>query len=273
MRSILWFLAAPAALVAAGWAGLQVKPQPFPQPPFQGLEPDTVALPDGLPAPVDRFLRITYGGNRIPILSTMVLSGRARIRPAGPWYLPARFRFVHNVGRDYRHYFEVTWFGVPILKVNEGYVDGMSFFDAPLVGAPANHPKLSQGANLTLWAETLMFPAALVLDPRVSWEGVDDTTARLTVPFGDDTETILVRFDPGTGLATGMECMRYRSTTDTKKILWQPTTDEYADNGGVLVGVVGSARWADQEEPWATFRVEDVITNADIGDYIHARSR
>ena len=271
MRILLIVVGVLIVLVLVLWLGFQVQPAKFTPLPYAGQVPETAPIPPGLPAPVERFLRATYGGDRIPVLKTVVLSGRARMKPGGPWYLPARFRFIHNVGHDYRHYFEATWFGLPFLKVNEGYVGGKSFFEAPLIGAEADHPKLSQGANLALWTETLMFPAALVLDPRVSWQAVDDDTAILTVPFEDTTESIVVRFDPDTGLATTMEVMRYRGTTDAKKTLWIPTSDEYAKVDGVTMSVTGSATWFDQGYPWASFHTEDVVFNAEMGDYIDAR--
>jgi hypothetical protein len=271
MKIVFWIVGILAALIAVLWAGFQVQPSGFAALPFAGQEPETTNIPAGLPAPVERFLRATYGGDRIPVLKTVVLSGRAKMKPGGPWYLPARFRFIHNVGHDYRHYFEATWFGIPILKVNEGYVDGKSFFEAPLIGSQADHPKLSQGANLALWTETSMFPAALVLDPRVTWQAVDADTSILNVPFEGETESIVVRFDPDTGLVTTMEVMRYRSTTDAKKTLWLPSSDEYATIDGVTMSVTGSATWFDQKYAWASFHTEDVVFNADFGDYLRAR--
>ena len=271
MKLLMWVVGALVALVFVGWLGFQVRPAGFAPLRYPGRQPETTTIPAGLPAPVERFLRATYGGDRIPVLSTVVLSGRAAMRPAGPLYLPARYRFVHNVGRDYRHYFEATWFGLPILTVDEGYVDGVSFFESPLVGSQADHPKLRQGANLALWTEAMLFPAALVLDPRVSWEAVDDHTAVLRVPFEDGRESVVVRFDPDTGLVTTMEAMRYRSTSDAKKTLWIPSSDEYAVLGGATMAVACSATWFDQKSAWATFRVEEVVLNADLGDYLHAR--
>jgi hypothetical protein len=271
MRILFWIASAIVALIFVAWLGFKVPPRGFATLPFAGQEPELVPLPEGLPAPVARFLRVTYGGDRIPVLKTVVMSGHAKMRPVGPWYLPARFRFIHNVGHDYRHYFEVTWFGIPFLKVNEGYVDGKSFFAAPLIGSEANHPKLSQGANLALWSETMCFPAALVLDPRVSWQEIDADTALLKVPFEGNTESITVRFDPQTGLVTTMEVMRYRSTADSKKILWIPSSDEYATVDGATISVAGSATWFDQKVAWASFRTEDVVYNAEFGDYIRAR--
>ena len=148
-----------------------------------------------------------------------------------------------------------------------------SLFGVTLIGAKANYPKLSQGANRALWTETVMFPAALVLGPRVTWQALDAGTDILIVPFEDATESIVVRFDPQTGLATTMEVMRYRSTTDEKKTLWIPSSDEYATVDGVTMGVAGSATWFDQGYAWASFRTEEALFNADFGDYMRARGK
>ena len=66
--------------------------------------------------------------------------------------MPNRFIFVHNAGKDYRHYFEATFFGIPIMRVNENYIDGKSYFELP-VATYINDASTMQGANLALWAE------------------------------------------------------------------------------------------------------------------------
>ena len=96
---LLWGAGILAGLVTLGWLGLQVQPRPFPAYPPAGT-PETVPLPAGLPAPVERFYRQTYGG-RVPVITSAVITGRATLRPVpgGPAF-PARFRFmVSSVSR------------------------------------------------------------------------------------------------------------------------------------------------------------------------------
>jgi len=112
------------------WLGLQIQPAPFTAPELPVAEIKTIPLPEGLPAPVERYYRVVYS-EQIPVIDTVVIAGRGRIRPFGIW-LPARFVMVHNAGRDYRHYFEATFFGMPFLRVNEGYLGGQSFFESPM---------------------------------------------------------------------------------------------------------------------------------------------
>lgn len=84
----------------------------------------------------------------------------------GVW-LPARFVFVHQAGENYRHYIEATFFGLPFLEVNEGYLDGESFFESPMGGTSYDDANTNQGANLALWAEAGWFPSVWLTDSRV----------------------------------------------------------------------------------------------------------
>jgi hypothetical protein len=37
------------------------------------------------------------------------------------------------------------------------------------------------------------------------------------------------------------------------------------------MGIECSARWSDQDYAWASFRIEDVVVNAELGDHLHRR--
>jgi hypothetical protein len=269
-RFILPLVGVLVSLAFLLWLGLQVRPASFPLGAASASQPKTVPLPAGLPAPVDRYFRILYG-DQVPIIETAVIRGRAIIRPFLNIPFPARFVFVHRAGRDYRHYIETTWFGLPLLKVDEGHVDGHTFFESPM-GTIRDDPNFEQGANLALWAEASFFPAIWVTDPRVQWQPVDDVTAILRVPFLEQTESFVVRFDPETHLLTTMEAMRYRDAGPGKhKILWITRSEPGAFIPGTKLSASGSAIWLDQGRPWAVFSVEELHYNVDVEQYIHLR--
>lgn len=270
MTVLAWVFGVVAGLLFVLWLGLQVEPASFPDyAQAQAASIETTPLPSGLPAPVDRFYRKVYG-DRVPVITSAVLTGRARIRPAGPIEMPARYRFTHVAGKDYRHYIEACWFGIPFLTVNERYVDGESLLEIPVIGKDSG-PKVEWSANQGMWAESWQFPALFLTDPRVRWEPVDDETAVLVVPFKETEQRFVVRFDPASDLPTWSETMRYHASTSEEKTLWMTHALEYAQVNGVLTNTVGSATWMDDGKPWATFRLEDMRLNVDVTEYVRAK--
>ena len=263
-RILAWTLGGLVVVVATGWAGLQVEPDPLAPSRLTAGAVETMPLPDGLPAPVTRFYEVLYG-DEVPVVDSAVISGRGTMRIAGITF-PARFRFSHVSGVDYRHYIEVTAFGRPVMSVDEHFLDGRGTLDLPF--GVSSGPNVDQGANLALWAEAVMMPSVWVTDERVSWEPVDDTTARLHVPFGAVTETFTVTFDPATGLLDRMESMRFKGDADIAKTLWINQAVEWGERDGHPVPLRATVAWADEGSPWADLTTDEVIYNADLTDYV-----
>ena len=254
-------------LIGLGWVGLLVQPASFPLYP-QGTRLETTTLPQNLPAPVERFYQKIYG-DEIPVINSAVITGRAAMKIRGITF-PARFRFTHEAGQNYRHYIEATWFGFPIMKVNERYLEGISRMELPF-GVTEGELKINQAANLGLWSETIWLPAYFLTDNKVRWEAVDEVTAFLVVPFEESSERFLVRFDPKTSLIKMLESMRYRDAKDASKILWLNEITEWNTVNGYTIPKRAALTWFDQGTPWASFMVEDVVYNADVKEYVRAK--
>ena len=268
MKILLVVLAVVLGLVLLASLGLRMGPAPFPAFTKQEGRLASASVPEGLPVPAERFFREIYG-DEVPVITSAVISGRATMR-LGPVSFPARFRFTHDAGNGYRHYIEATWFGLPIMRVNEHYLDGRARLELPF-GVVENKPKVDQGANLGLWSESMWLPAVFLTDERVRWEAVDDATAILVVPFGDEEQRFIVRFEPESGLVQLFEAMRYKGADATAKTLWLNEARAWGLLGGRLTLTVGSAIWLDEGTPWAVFTVDEVVYNVDIADYIRER--
>ncbi|MCX6024687.1 MAG: hypothetical protein NTY23_00220 [Chloroflexi bacterium] len=74
---------------------------------------------------------------------------------------------------------------------------------------------------------------------------MDNDSAFLVVPFGDQEERFLVRFDSTGSKILYWAVMRYKNG-EGKKILWINGT------------------WMDDGRPWADFRTEDILFNVDV---------
>jgi hypothetical protein len=266
MKIIAIVMIALAGLLFIGWLGFRFQPKPFPAFAARPGGVKTIPLPDGLPAPVDRYYRQIYG-DRIPVVESVVLTGRATMAPVGGIKIPARFRFVHDVGKSYRHYFEMTWFGRTIGVGNEHYLDGKSKLRLPM-GLSDEGPQVDQAANLSLWGEYAWLPSVWLTDPRVRWEPVNAETALLVIPFGDGEETFVARFDPATGNLVMLEAMRYKDSKSTAKTLWQNVSSDWGKVGDYEIPKAGAVTWFDMGKPWAVFTVEDIAVNAEVEDYL-----
>lgn len=263
-----WILGLLAAVIGALTVGLRVRPKPFP--PFLQAQPalTTVPLPTDLPPPVARYFHTVFG-ERVPLITSAVVSGRGKLIFMGIPF-EGRWRFTHSAGQSYRHYMEAMLFGRPLMRVNEHYLDGVGHMEIP-VGTFHDTPYLNSAANLGLWAETMYLPSLYVTDARVRWEGVDDTTARLHVPYAGGEQCFTVTFNAQTGLLQQMEVMRHRDAVKGGEILWRCEVYGWQTTNGACVPSPCGAHWMDQKSPWLNLDVDEVVYNVDVNTYVRQR--
>jgi hypothetical protein len=246
MKFMLILAGVLGLILLVGWLGLQIKPGPFPPFSNETHEMQTIPLPGGLPAPVERFYRARYG-EKIPVIETAAISGRGILKLGGV-PLPIRFRFVHEAGNNFRSDIDMTFFGLPVMHAYERYLDGRGRGVTP-GGVDENEAWFDQSANIRMWAEAIdWFPSVLLTNPKVSWEPIDENTALLVVPFGESQDTLIVRFNPIDMSVTYIEAMKYKSTD--AKVLW-------------INGI-----WLDDGRRWLTMNIEETLYNVDVHDYI-----
>jgi len=272
-KVVLAVVVALAALLVVSWLGLRVRPKPFASYPATTPPLDTVDLPAELPEPVARYARVALG-ERIPVIDTAIISGRGWLRFGGIKF-PARWRFIYDAGQGYRHYIEATLFGQPLLKVNEYFLDGQSRMELPF-GIVENEEKVDLAANLGLWAESIWLPSIWFTDPRVRWEPIDDRTARLIVPFGEQEgtkyEVFTVWFDPNTGLLKRMVTLRWRDAADERRNVWINEAHEWMTVEGMQIPSHATVTWEDQGEPWLSLDVEEAVYNVDVDELIRSKT-
>jgi hypothetical protein len=251
-----------AAVIGIGWAGLRVVPANLDLPTDTPQDLGTVPTPTDVPPPVRRFFQAAYGA-QAPRVESLAVYGRARAN-FGIW-LPLRFRLVHRPGYAFERYMEVTWFGRTVLKAIDRYVGGEGM-TGPL-GNEATGPAVDQGANLILWAEAPLMPSLWINDERIRWEAIDDTSARLFFPFGDEEDELTVYFDPESNLITRISALRFRDL-ESGKIPWHADFLEWKTHNGTLVPAYIAITWEDQGEPWSYWNLEHYFWNIDISDVL-----
>jgi hypothetical protein len=240
--------------------GGRIKPRPFKSSNWSSQDLGSVDLPTGLPAPVERYARTIFGST-IPIIESALVMGRAELTLNGITF-NGRYKFYHQAGKAYYHTIELTWFGRPIIKVHERYMNGQAVMALP-GGRIENDPKTNSAANQGLWAEAIWLPSIWFTDERVQWVAVDDTTARLIIPGAAEEEQFTLTFDPVTGLNKQIKTLRYRESKDAVRHRWTNTTLEWTDFKGVYVPARASTQW-DDDKPWAVWHIDEVFYNVDV---------
>jgi hypothetical protein len=253
--------ASAAGLAALAALGFRVRPPAVPMP-AELASPGTVALPPDLPEPVLRYhSSLGLDAGTAPMIDTFLLWGRAWMRRAPLLGLPVSFWSEHRVGWSARQRLAVTWFGLPVLRGVDDYIDGhgrMRIGRRLVAG-----PEIDQGENLFLWAELLLVPSVLATRPGVRWEAVDAEHAVLHVPFGTGSERLTVRFDPVTGRLAECHALRYR-TPGRPKVSWHITYEGWVPfPSGWYPGRI-TVRWADQSRPWFVLDVDGVAVNVAV---------
>lgn len=253
------------AVVVGGFTVLPAAPAPLALAPLE--RPAAQPLPVGLPQVVARFYERRYGASVVPP-SGVVIDGRAWLKPAGPWYLPARFRFVHDAGRAYLHDIAITWYGLSVLRVDERFVDGRARMVLPF-GTEEHTPALAQGATLALWIEAIWFPSLWVTHPDVRWEDTEDgDAAELFVPFEEGELPALVTFDEAGDVSTVVS-ERFAGADASETSTWRNVAEGWTTIDGAWRPRIGRVAW-DDDEPWAVFMVTRVQEHVDVEALLRA---
>ena len=128
--------------------------------------------------------------------------------------MPVTFWSEHRVGWSGLQLLTVTWYRIPILRGRDHYIDDRG--EMRIGRRQISGPEIDQGENLFVWAELVLIPSVLATRPGVRWVPIDESSARLVVPFGAGEDEVVFRFDPATGLLSDGTAMRYKDVGGPK---------------------------------------------------------
>lgn len=157
----------------------------------------------GLPAPVQRYFRFTFGDAPTPALAyvEVEMAGRFR-RPGRTEFAPTTARQTLAAGTP-ALMFDATTPVMPGVwaRAYDAYIDGRMEMKAKLLSAVAlvdekSSPELDR-ISLRRWLlESPLYPTALLPGGPVRWEAVDAEHARAVVRRGGVSASMLARFAP-----------------------------------------------------------------------------
>ena len=251
-----------AALAALAWVGLQIPSKIIAPATGKSQAGENVLVPENLPAPVRRYLHVALG-DHAPRIESAVFWGRAQAN-FGVW-MPMRFQLYHRVGYDFRREMQVTWFGFPVLKALDQYVNGQGM--TGLVGKADTGVRVDQGSNMILFAEAPLYPSIFVTDPRIRWVAIDETSAQMFFPFGAEEDSMTVYFDPQTDLITKLTALRYFGANGEKEP-WRVDFLTWQVVDGMTIPLRSAITWEKQGKPWSYWDMTGVAWNVDLSSVL-----
>ena len=203
----------------------------------------TEAMLDGLPEPVQRYLRYT-GVIGKPFVRTVHLrqSGRMLLASGQPW-IPLKAEQWYSVRTPGFVWDATLHIGpIPIVRARDMYRTGAGHM---LIKAPslirvadAKGKDIDQGEMVRYLSEMMWFPSAF-LEDNVSFEAVDARSARVTLTDRRRTATGTLFFDADGRLTEFVAQRHAGSSLET----WSVPITAYGEFEGLKLPVSGKAVW------------------------------
>lgn len=138
--------------------------------------------------------------------------------------------------------------GMPAF-VHDAYIGGNAVLTAKLFGLitvmeSPNSAELAQGELIRYLAEAPWYPTALLPCSSLSWEHIDDRSARLTLVDGGKTVSLVVRFNSNGLIQSVFSDGRYRDADGTQVLTpWEGRFWNYQECNRMLIPLDGEVAW------------------------------
>ncbi|MGM3306042.1 DUF6920 family protein [Anabaena sp. WFMT] len=210
---------------------------------------------EGLPAPVQRFFRtVLKDGQAIVAAVKFSQQGQFNLSETEAKWSPftaTQFVITQRLGFDWDARIQMA----PGLNafVHDTYLLGEGNLHASLLGLftvmkMSVTPELNQGELLRLFAEAVWYPTALLPSQGVSWEAIDDTSARGTLTNGTTTVSLVFQFNAEGAISTIRAEARYRMDGDKLTAMpWNGRFWNYTVQNGMLIPLEGEVGWEHPE--------------------------
>lgn len=217
-----------------------------------------VLLRDDLPILLRRHLD-PDGDGFVPQMDTLAMWSRPYMRRGSLPRLALRMRSVSRVGESFVNDIEMTWYGFPILRVVDAFVDGHGITK---IGCSATiGDEIDQGANLFQWSEAVFVPSAFRQGSPIVAEKVGSDEIRLTVPLGSGHDEAGVRFVDGH--PARFSALRHIGSR-TPQTWWHVDYLGWHMSEGIQVPRHMDVTWEDERRPWLSFDLDGFVANVEV---------
>ena len=222
--------------------------------------PFSRAETDRLPDPVARYFAFALPeGQRRVRVARVRWVGEMRLKPDGAWSpFTAQQQFT-GAPPGFVWDAEVRMMPLVPVRVRDSYVAGQGQMLGRVGGVVSvvnegGTREMALGALVRWLGEAAWFPTALLPGEGVTWEAIDDYSARATVTDGATSVTADFHFAP-TGEMTRMTALRYRDVNGTGVLTpFEGRYERFIREQGVMVPGAAEVAWLLPEGRFAYWR-------------------
>lgn len=221
-----------------------------------------------LPNPVQRYLeRVGVVGK--PKVTNVYVQGHMKMRrsPTEAWMDTSMEQYSSLT--DLRRLFFMKAHKGPIsFDVFHHFDDGEAHMQVKVLGlfpvADASGPLLTQSETVTVLNDLCLLAPAALIDSRLSWQALDDVTARVWLSHAGHRVGASLSFNASGELVDFVSLDRYQSDGKTSRSLpWSTPVTGYGDFDGYHLVSSAVAQWQEPTGLWtyAQFSIERVAYN------------
>ena len=210
---------------------------------------------EGLPAPVQRYFRCALTeGQPIVAAADVLHTGTFNISESGEQWLPFS---SHQRVVTRRPGF--LWDGRVVMlpglavRVHDAYIAGTGILHPAVLGLFTlidlqSTGDVAQGELMRFLAEAAWYPTALLPSQGVTWEPIDDASARATLRDEDIVLTLIFTFDAG-GMIEAVRAQSRGRMVSGKVVPtpWEGRWSNVQRHGGMRVPMTGEVAWLTPE--------------------------
>ena len=204
---------------------------------------------DGLPDPVRRYFETVLDEGQSYVRAVRLdQRGEFRLGGAtGSWKPLAATQHFTVDQPGFVWDAQIQLFPLVSTRVVDAYAAGEGSLRATVLGAipvadAEPSPELNEGELLRYLAEAVWFPTALLPSAGVTWEAVEDRSARATITDRGTTATLVFHFDDQDLVERVHAEGRYRAEDDAFAP-WTGCFRDYREKNGMAIPTAAEVEW------------------------------
>lgn len=223
-----------------------------------------------LPKPVQRYLYYTGVVGEPKLWNFRIeFEGRMKLDEKKDWtnITSEQYNFLDSPVRLF--YIKTRMFGLPIYGLHL-YKDEKGIMQIKAAGlitvVDARGPEMNEGDTVTLFNDMCLFAPASLIDPRISWETIDNNEVKAVFTNGANKISAILYFNEIGELTNFVSDDRSMTASDGsyQKLKWSTPIKEYREVNGIKVPYYAEAIWTlhdNQEYKYAQFYLKDIKYN------------